>query len=79
MGINNGKARVFKKASEQFKASRKAVDNYHKGIAAEKKVAKRAQKAVVCQAKKAELDAENARAQAEWVARGLQMRWTCMW
>ena len=61
---------LFKEASEQFKARRKAIDDYHKGIAAENKVAERARKAAACQAKKAELDAEKARAQAEQVARG---------
>ena len=40
-------ADVFKEASEQFKARRKAIDNYHKAIVAEKKLADREQKAVV--------------------------------
>ena len=35
---------LFKEASEEFKVRRKAIDDYHKGIAAEKKVAERAQK-----------------------------------
>jgi len=61
---------LFKEASERFKARRKAIDDYHRGIAAEKKVAEKARKAAARQAKKAELDAKKARAQAERVARG---------
>jgi hypothetical protein len=41
------------------------IDNYHKGIAAEKKAAEKVQKATARQAKKAETDAERARIQAE--------------
>ena len=41
------------------------INDYHKGIAAEKKAAEKAWKAAACKAKKAEADAERARAQAE--------------
>jgi hypothetical protein len=56
---------VFKEASERFKVQRKMIDDYHKGIAAEKKAAEKARKAAARQAKKAETDAERARVQAE--------------
>ncbi|KIJ92955.1 hypothetical protein K443DRAFT_13211 [Laccaria amethystina LaAM-08-1] len=51
---------LFKEASEQFKARRKAIDDYHKQVAAEKKLEEKAQKAVEPQAKKAEKEAEKA-------------------
>ena len=56
---------VFKEASERLKAQQKMIDNYHKGIAAEKKATEKVWKAAVCQAKKAETDIERARVQAE--------------
>ena len=61
-------AYVFKDASEQFKARQKAIDNYHKAIAAERKLADQEQKAAEQQAKKAEANAEKARLQAERTA-----------
>ena len=39
-------ADVFKEASEQFKARQKAIDNYHKAIVAERKLADWEKKAV---------------------------------
>ncbi len=59
---------LFKEASEKFKAWRKAIDNYHKAIAAEKKEEERARKAADRQAKKLLTDAEKARVRAERVA-----------
>lgn len=38
-------ADVFKEALEEFKARQKAIDNYHKAIAAERKLADQEQKA----------------------------------
>lgn len=51
---------LFKEASEEFKAQRKEIDDYHKKLAAEKKAKEKAQKAAERQAKKAEEEAEKA-------------------
>ena len=59
---------LFKEASERFKAQRKAIDNYHKQIAANRKAEEKARKAAERQAKKAEKEAEKARALAERMA-----------
>ena len=59
---------LFKEASEQFKARRKAIDDYHKQIVAERKLEERARKATECQAKKAEKEAEKTRILAERMA-----------
>ena len=59
---------LFKEASEKFKARRKAIDDFHKAIAAEKKEEERARKAADRQAKKLLTDAEKARVRAERVA-----------
>lgn len=59
---------LFKEASEKFKVQRKVIDDYHKGLAAEKKAKEKAQKAAERRAKKVEEEAEKARAQAERVA-----------
>jgi DDE superfamily endonuclease len=59
---------LFKEASEKFKVQRKGIDDYHKGLAAEKKAKEKARKAAEREAKKAEAEAEKARAQAERVA-----------
>jgi hypothetical protein len=59
---------LFKEASERFKAQRKAIDDYHKQIAANRKAEEKAQKVAEHQAKKAEKEAEKARALAERMA-----------
>ena len=56
---------LFKEASEQFKARRKAIDDHHKALAAEQKLADRERKAAERQAKKAEAEAEKAKMRAE--------------
>jgi hypothetical protein len=61
-------ADVFKEASEQFKARRKAIDDHHKALAAEKKLADRKRKAAEQRARKAEAEAEKTRLQAERTA-----------
>ena len=47
---------------------RTAIDNYHKQIAAQRKLEEKTQKVVEHQAKKAEKEAEKARTLAEWMA-----------
>ena len=59
---------LFKEASEQFKARRKAIDDHHKALAAEQKLADRERKAAERQAKKAEAEAEKAKMRAERIA-----------
>ncbi|KIL55149.1 hypothetical protein M378DRAFT_18199 [Amanita muscaria Koide BX008] len=61
-------ADVFKEASSQFKARRKAIDDHHKALVTERKLADRERKAAERRAKKAEADAEKARLQAERMA-----------
>jgi len=55
---------VFKEAAEWFKVLCKAIDDHHKEIAAECKAEEKVKKAAALQAKKAEAEAEKARAQA---------------
>jgi hypothetical protein len=59
---------LFKEASERFKALRKAIDDHHKQIAAEKKAEEKARKAEERRAKKLEAEAEKARMRAERAA-----------
>jgi len=65
-------ADVFKEALEQFKARQLTIDNYHKALAAERKLADQEWKAAEQQAKKAEANAEKARLQAERQCVGME-------
>jgi hypothetical protein len=59
---------LFKEASERFKILRKAIDDFHKEIAAEKKAQEKVRKAEERHAKKLEAEAEKARIRAERAA-----------
>lgn len=56
---------LFKEASEHFKVLRKAIDDYHKEIAAAKKAEEKAWKAEEHHAKRVEVEAEKVRIRAE--------------